>query len=235
MAAALAVAWLATCGPMSAQTAEDLVARNLKARGIDRWRSVQTMRLSGAATAGGRTVPVVVLRKRPNLMRQETVFPAGTLVAVFDGRRAWTANPYLDSSAPREVTGPALDLAREQADFDGLLVDYKAKGHTVELAGPETANGRPAYRITLTKKNGLKHDFVLDAETAIEIKSVTFVSDTGRLAALETELSDYRPVGGVMVPFRIRDFVDGKLISELVVQQVELDARIDERRFKAGR
>jgi len=35
-----------------------------------------------------------------------------------------------------------------------------------------------------------------------------------------------------MVPFRIRDFVDGKLISELVVQQVELDARIDARSFK---
>jgi len=234
-AAAASLAWLAISGAAFAQTAEDLIARNLKARGVDRWRSVQTMRLSGAATAGGRTVPVVVLRKRPNLMRQETAFPAGTVVSVFDGRRAWTVNPYLGSNAPREFTGPSLDLAREQADFDGLLVDYKAKGHTVELAGTETANGRSAHRITLTKKNGLKQDFVLDAETALEIKTVMFVSDAGRLAALETELGDYRSVGGVLVPFLIRDFVDGKLISELVVESVELNARIDDKSFRMGK
>ena len=34
----------------------------------------------------------------------------------------------------------------------------------------------------------------------------------GRLAILESELSDYRQVGGVTMPFRIRDFVDGTLV-----------------------
>ncbi len=190
------------------------------------------MRLSGTATAGGRTVPVVVFRKRPNLMRQETAFPAGTVVAVFDGRRAWTINPYLGSNAPRGVSGPALELAREQADFDGLLVDYHAKGHRVELAGTETLNGRPASRITMTKRDGSKHDFLLDEETALEIKTVVFVNRAGRLAVLETELGDYRQVGGVTIPFRVRDFVDGTLASELIVQEVELDVRIDDRNFK---
>jgi hypothetical protein len=75
---------------------------------------------------------------------------------------------------------------------------------------------------------------VLDAETALEIKTVTFVSDTGRLAPRDR--AQRLPVGrGVMVPFRVRDFVDGKLISELVVAQVELDARIDERSFRMER
>ena len=231
---AASLIWLTLAGVGLAQepTADELVARNLAARGFDRWRAVQTMRLSGAATAAGRTVPVVVLRKRPNLMRHETVFPAGTVIAIFDGRLAWTINPYLGSTRPREITGPPLELAREQADFDGLLVDYASKGHRIELAGAETLNGRSAYRVTLTKKNGLKHDFLLDAETALEIKTVASVTQAGRLAVLETELGDYRQVGGVTVPFHVRDFVDGALVSELVVHEVELDVRIDERSFR---
>jgi outer membrane lipoprotein-sorting protein len=229
---AVALLPLVEAGRAVAQTAEEVVARNLAARGLDRWRAVQTMRLTGAATAGGRTVPVVVLRKRPNLMRQETAFPAGTVVAVFDGRRAWTINPYLGSRTPREVSGPLLELAREQADFDGLLVDYAAKGHRIELAGTETLDGRAAHRVILTKRDGLKHDFLIDAETALEIKTVAFVSRAGRLAVSETELGDYRQVGGVTIPFRVRDFVDGSLVSELVVQQVELDVKVDDRSFR---
>jgi outer membrane lipoprotein-sorting protein len=223
---------LATRGPALAQTAEDVVSRNLSARGYDRWRAVQTMRLSGTSTSAGRTVPVVVLRKRPNLMRQETAFPAGTVVAAFDGRRAWTINPFLGSSEPREITGPPLDLAREQADFDGPLVDYAAKGHRIELAGTEMLDGRRTFRLTLTKKDGLKHDFLIDAETALETRTVASVSRAGRLALLETTLSDYREVGGVTIPFRVRDVVDGQLVSELAVHQVELDVKIDDRSFR---
>jgi outer membrane lipoprotein-sorting protein len=234
-AAALAVATLLflTASPAAlAQTADELVARNLAARGLSRWRTVQTMRLTGKVTSSGREVPVVVWRKRPNLMRQETAFPIGTVVAIFDGERAWTVNPFTGGETPREITGPPVDVAREQADFDGLLVDYRAKGHAIALDGMETIEGRRAVRLTLTKKNGHKQELLLDADTALEIATFTIVSREGRPARLETRLDDYRSVDGVMVPFRIRDFVDDVLTSELVVEKVELDVRIDAGVFK---
>lgn len=41
-----------------------------------------------------------------------------------------------------------------EADLDGQLVDYKAKGSTVELAGMETVEDRNTYKLKLTLKNG---------------------------------------------------------------------------------
>lgn len=232
-ASTVAALLLLTLSPVaSAQTADELVARNLAARGLARWRTVQTMRLAGIITSSGRAVPVVVWRKRPNLMRQETAFPAGTVVSVFDGERAWTINPFTGVDTPKEVTGPPVDAAREQADFDGLLVDYRAKGHAIALDGMETIEGRRAFRLTLTKKNGQKQELLLDADTALEIATFSIVSREGRPARLETRLDDYRSVDGVMVPFRIRDFVDGVLTSELAVEKVDLDVRTDGGVFK---
>ena len=227
--AALACLTLDAFAP--AQTVEELVARNLAARGLARWRTVQTMRSAGTITSAGRSVPIVVWRRRPNLLRQETAFPAGTVVSVFDGTRAWTINPFTGTDQPREVKGPALEVAREQAEFDGLLVDYQVKGHAVALDGTETVDGRRAFRLTLTKKNGQKQAFLLDAD-ALEIATVSLISREGRPARLETRLDDYRSVDGVMVPFRIRDFVDGALTSDLMVEKVELDVQIDEGAFK---
>jgi len=44
--------------------------------------------------------------------------------------------------------------AKDDADFDGSLVDYKAKGHTVELVGKESVEGADTFKLKVTKKNG---------------------------------------------------------------------------------
>jgi len=41
-----------------------------------------------------------------------------------------------------------------QADLDGPLVDYAAKGTSIELAGMEEVEGRDTYKLKLTMKNG---------------------------------------------------------------------------------
>ncbi|HXG91475.1 MAG TPA: hypothetical protein VNN73_03785 [Blastocatellia bacterium] len=41
---------------------------------------------------------------------------------------------------------------QEQADIDGALVDYKEKGHTVELIGKEELESSPVYKLKPTLK-----------------------------------------------------------------------------------
>lgn len=215
-----------------AETAESVLAHNLEARGFDRWKPFYTMRLRGTVTSRGKTVPVLVLRKRPNRLRQETAFDAGTVVAAFDGRRAWAINPFSGSDAPRRLSGSEVEEAAAQADFDGPLVDPAAHGFAVELAGAESVDGRPAYRLTLKKGDSPGQDVLIDAATWLEIKSVTTVSQDGRPAALETAFDDYRSVDGVMVPFRIRTFVDGQAESVMQVERVDLGVPIADAVFR---
>ena len=38
--------------------------------------------------------------------------------------------------------------------MDGPLIDYKAKGHTVELLGKDKVEGTDCYKLKVTLKNG---------------------------------------------------------------------------------
>ena len=69
------------------------------------------------------------------------------MVRGFDG-----TTPWMRSGQVREITGPEAQATREQADFDSPLVDYRAKGNTVELIGPETVDGVKVYHLKVTTK-----------------------------------------------------------------------------------
>ena len=46
-----------------------------------------------------------------------------------------------------------LQAAAAQSELDGDLIDYAAKGLTVELVGREAVEGRDAYKLKLAGKN----------------------------------------------------------------------------------
>ena len=136
---------------VSAQTVDEIVAKNLAAKGgADKLKGIQTMRLTGTISARDMTAPFTISSKRPNLARQETQMQGVSMVRGFDGTTPW----MMMSGQVREITGPEAQATREQADFDSPLVDYRAKGNTVELVGPETVDGVKVYHLKVTTKAG---------------------------------------------------------------------------------
>ena len=80
----------------------------------------------------------------------------------------------------------------EQADMDGPLVDYKAKGHTVELLGKEKVEGSDAYKLKVTLKNGDVRTIYLDADRFLEVKTgvedARSAAPTGRDESIDRRL-----------------------------------------------
>src|SRR5260221_5628909 len=116
---------LAASPSARAQTpsAEDIVAKNLTARGgEDKLRGVSTMKMTGTITAQGMQMPLTVMTKRPNRMLQETTVQGTRMVSAFDGEHAWAINPMLGSNQPTELTGMQADNLKDQSTFDGPLV-----------------------------------------------------------------------------------------------------------------
>ncbi len=89
-----------------------------------------------------------------------------------------------------------------QADLDGPLVDYEAKGTQVELAGMEQVEGRDTYKLKLTMKSGESLHVWIDAQTFLEtkIEGQPRVLD-GTPHPVEVYFRDYRPVSGLKIPF----------------------------------
>ena len=146
---------LALCAvPATAQTIDDIIARNLKARGgLENIKAVQTLRTTGTMTLGpGIEVPVVIEQKRPNMMRMDVTLQGVTIVQAYDGKTGWQINPMQGRTNPEPLPEEALRQMDLQADVDGSpLVDYKAKGSTAELIGKDKVEGADAYKIQVRR------------------------------------------------------------------------------------
>ena len=232
---ALAVAVLASgaATTASAQTVDELLARNFQSRGgLDKLKAVNSMKMTGKMLQGPEEVSMTLWLKRPSFMRQEIQRGSQKIVQAFDGDRAWTINPFAGSDTPREPPAAQVAQMKSEADFDGPLVDYKAKGHTIELVGVETFDGAKVYKLELTRKDGQSQFVYLDADTCVERKMSGEVEQGGQTIKIETLLSDYRSVSGILVPFLVRRLVNGRIQSEITVESVEINLAVDDGLFR---
>ncbi len=152
---------------------------------------------------------------------------------VYDGTQGWKLRPFLNRHEVENYTADEMKAAEVQADLDGALVDYAAKGTRIELAGTEPVEGQPAYKLKLTLKNGhVMHEWV-DAGTFLEVK----VEGTprrldGKPHPVAIFLSDYRAVNGLMIPHLIETRVEGVRRTEKIqIEKVVVNPPLDASRF----
>jgi hypothetical protein len=219
-----------------APTVDELLAKYFAARGgLERLKSITTLRMTGRVEANGQTVEMSTVSKRPNLIRQEMTVQGQRIVSAFDGTRMWTINPMTGSKAPQVVPGPQAEMMKTQADFDGPLVDHRAKGHTIAYVGTETVEKRPTHRLKVRLKSGGEVLVDLDAETFLEVRLSREVDMAGAPATIETLMSDFRAVSGLMLPYAIRNVVNGQPQARIAVDRIDVDVPIDDGLFQMPR
>lgn len=92
---AIAAAGMLAASLAAGQTADELIAKNIAARGgLENLKAVQTMRLTGTMKAGGDSLPSVLELKRPNKSRWEFTLEGQTAVEAYDGKGGWTWIPF---------------------------------------------------------------------------------------------------------------------------------------------
>ena len=234
--AALLLGWVPSA---SAQTAEEIVEKYLAAVGgraaLEKLTSRSMIGNITVSTPGGDiSGSIEVVAQAPNKSRtliklDLSAFGAGpmTIDQRFDG----TSGYMLDSlQGNREITGGQLELMKNAA-FPNPLLNYKAMGLTVELAGKEKVGERDAYVLIVKPKSGPASRQYVDAESFLPLKQVIKV-DLPQVGELEqmTELLDQRDVDGVKVPFRI-NAISSVQRSIITITKVEHNIKIDETVF----
>jgi outer membrane lipoprotein-sorting protein len=227
-----ALSLLAVAAAAHAQTVDEIIAKNLQAKGgAEKWQSVKTVKMTGKIAAQGQEMPLTVYAKRPNLNRQEISLPDGKVVQAFDGTTAWVINPMMGGDTPQVVPGGAADLMKNAADFDGALINYKSKGTAIELVGKEKLGDKDVYHLKLTMKSGQVQHYFLDTESGLEVKTSAEVDMGPTKQTLDTEMSNYKQVGGIMLPHTVRQFMNGNKMAEVSVTGVEFNAPVDDSIF----
>jgi hypothetical protein len=222
----------------SSQTADELVNKNIRARGgLDKIKAVQTYHAVGKLTTGGGfalTATVGLDKMRPNLMRQSVSLQGMTQVQAYDGSSGWQIQPFGGRRDPELMGEDDLRDLTIDADIDGPLVDYKEKGNTVEYLGHDIVDGDDALRLKVTLKDGDIVYYYLDPDTFIDIRKETQEFIRGSVKETVTDMGSYKPVAGVMYPFAMSTGPKGDPTSgaTITVEKLEINTGVERSEFE---
>jgi outer membrane lipoprotein-sorting protein len=231
--AAIVAAGVLAAALAPGQTADELIAKNLAARGgLDNIKAVQTMRLTGTMKAGDESLPSVIELKRPNKSRWQFVVDDQTGVQAFDGKGGWTWMPFAGQVEPQVMSEEERREAEQQADLDGPLVDYKQKGTKIELIGHDPAFRTDDWKLKVTLQSGEVRYVYLDPKTFLQSVTVSKRKIDGVEVEIRSELGDYRKVGALTLPHSFTAIAgDPSKTQSLLFDKIELNVPIDDSRF----
>ena len=101
----------------------------------------------------------------------------------------------------------------------------------MEVLGKEEVDGAPAWKLAITHDDKITTMY-LDEKTALERKVSASVNQGGTQLLVESVISDYQPVDGVMVPRKVQTLVGGQTQATVTIEKVEFNVPIEDAEFK---
>ena len=216
--------------PAGAQTADDLVAKNLAARGgAAKLHAVQTMTMEGTISFGpDASAPLTVHVMRPDKIREDFKIEGRPSVRAYDGKIGWQDMP--GGKGVEKLSGGALENIRDEGEnaIEGPLLDYAAKGNKVEYLGQDSVDGKPCFKLKTTLKGGTTIVQYLEAVSMLEIHEEIERDVNGQRFVIVEDVRDYRDVDGVKLA---HSFVSGTKEdpgrTKLIIEKFKLNQPIE--------
>jgi len=225
-------------GTSYGQTAQSVLNKMIEAMGGRKTiEAVKDMTSTGTIemVQMGMTAPITICQKEPNKMRVDldlSAYQAGlTFTQAYDGIKAWGTNQQ--TMAIEEMSEDQSKEFARQAIGNVAFLNPQKLGITYALKPKATLDGKDYLVLEQTLADGHKTTMFVDPETYLIFKSVSTATDptTGGLAEIESFVSDYRKVGGMMVPFSARNFQGGTEIQRFTFSSVTFNTNLDDSLF----
>lgn len=172
------------------------------------------------------------IKKRPDEVRTEASLQGMTQIEAYDGKDGWRVSPFFGRKDPERLSADDVKALVEDAEMDGPLVDWQAKGNVVEYLGTEDVDGTPAHKLRVVRKNGDVSFVYLDPDHFLEIRVLTQRMRHGAREEIETDLGDYEKAGGVFVPTSIEFGRKGDPDKQrIIIDKVEANVPVDDTIF----
>src|SRR5690554_5356454 len=198
----LTIFFLSLLPVLNAQELQEVLERHFHAVGQWELMRKKTHSIKATVEQMGMEIPMSIQIKRPDKFRMEMEMQGQKMIQAYDGEEGWYLIPWQDDE-PKELKGNELKQAMEQANMEGELFNYATKGSEAILEGKVEIDGASMFNIKLTEMNGTSKNYYIDASDYL-VKQVTAIIKTqGNDVYYEQNLSDYKYVDGVTLPYKI--------------------------------
>jgi hypothetical protein len=219
----------------SQPTVDQLVNKNMEAKGgAAALHNLQTLRFAGKLLVQEGQIQLAYMqtKKRPDEVRSEASLQGMTQIEAYDGKEGWRVSPFFGRKDPERMSADDVKALVEDAEMDGPLAEWQAKGNTVDYLGTEDVDGTPAHKLKVVRKNGDVSFVYLDPDHFLEIRVLTQRTRHGAYEEVETDLGDYEKAAGVFVPTSIEFGRKGAPDKQkIIIDKVEANVPVDDTVF----
>lgn len=215
---------------INAQSLDEIVKNHSAAVKQDKLAKISTIKISGKMSAMGMEMPMVMLMKNPNKIRVTYSFNGQEMVSVFDGEKGYMINPMMGSAEPVELTGEQLKQVQNNNAFQNQVVNYFNNGQ-ITLEGTENVNNKPAFKLKVSEGATPIYLF-LDKDSYMLVKMTTVADQGGASMEVETYLSDYVDIDGVILPKKTTAMTNGMEAAVITFDNIEVNIPVEDSVFK---
>ncbi len=215
-----------------------VLKRYTEARGgLAQWRAAKTLEMKGVFTAFSESGPFKLRRRRDRLYRFDYTMSGKPDARGRDGEDLWWRYHRFRIEEPSrvELKGYHWQMKRESM-FEPALLAAEEKNIKLVLLGAGKVNGKPTVDLELTFPGGEVETWRLDPETFLEVAVDSTIVDMNQSRESMTKrvfYSDFRKVGGLVLPFRLAlEF--GSRLETIVVEKVKVNPELAPAVFDMG-
>ncbi len=217
---------------VNAQTVDEILTTMLEnTGGVDNWKAVKTRKTIAKMGMQGMEFQGTIYEKHPNQQRIEIDIQGMQLIQAYDGETAWWINPMQGGMDPQKMPAEMAEQMTSQK-FESEFIDYKEKGHTIELLGKKDVDGTECFELKMTLKEGDVQYHYVDTESfAVIMFKMAIKAGPAKGQEAMTYLSDYQEVGGLMIPHSMESKVGGQTMQKITVESIALNPELENKFF----
>ena len=188
--------------------------------GYKNLKRIQSIEARGQIEARGRSRTLTIESERPNFLRRTIGDGENASVAELDH----DGNASIDSAAGRGLPVELEQQLLRAFEFDGMFVEWPAKGHAVSMVGMLKIGDILAWKLDLEQKDAANWSLYVDSHTG-GIVQANLLDEIGKPAYI-IQQSDFRETSGFTFPHRI-EYMDGSGQSLAVetIYRIELKVK----------
>ena len=215
------------------QNADDVIQKYTTAvGGLSAINAIKTMKMTGTVTTQGYDLPITLQVINGKAIRTDIEAGGQMIVNAYKDGKGWKINPFAGATTAADMSSEELADYKTQSTLASNLMDYKARGHTVEYLGGEDVDGVKTHKIKMTTKedNKVSTYFISTTDNTL-IKSVTTRNMQGQDMEVESFFSNLKDFNGLKFALTRVQKVGGQVLQELNFKDLQFNVAIDEKIF----
>ena len=222
-----------TSQAMAQNKLDEIITKVLDAQGgKEKLLKINSVSMKGFIEFSGQKIPLNYYAVDNKAQRIEFTFSGLTGYFIVTKDSGFNFNPFQGQMAAENMTAEDVKLSQNELYLQGILVNYKNKGYTVELLETEDVDGVEAIQLKVNILPNKTQYYFIDPSNYYVIRTKTISVSNGQQNRSTTDYYNFKKTAeGVLFPF----ISESSNFGNITYETIELNKTLDEKLFKPTR